>query len=165
MLVQSSLIGTSRDRNEDVPSQLSQKLQDTLAGSKSGSVSVTSCCVVRPHDVDRMLESSVSCAESVDFVILVSTLPFGAHTSWVNRLKPRLTKLADSMALQVRRGAAQEVAASAMYETVIGYLTDRKSLVICLHRNGMEAGLSNVRGLIKHAVRLARGGDQAHHHG
>ena len=85
-------------------------------------------------------------------------------------LRNSVEKVADAIALQARRGAAEEDGTAALFETVVGYLhsptegTPGGSMLIALPMNGLKGGLANVRGLIKHALNVARGKAHNHHH-
>ena len=140
---------------------LSQRIEAALSGSKSGSVFTVSA---QAYDgpVDDGLYSHLSDLQ-VDFCILV-TIPgsssFYYHTQVSNFLRSKLTKVADSMALQVRKGAASIAPQAAMYETLVGFLPSSPtdgSLVVLLSELGLDGALGNVRGLVKHALQIARG--------
>jgi hypothetical protein len=92
---------------------------------------------------------------------------FRAQLEISTELTKRLVKVADALALQVRRGAASENAAAALYETVVGYVpSGQGALLVCLSDEGLVGGLQNVRGLLKHALQVARPshGTQSHDH-
>jgi len=102
-----------------------------------------------------------------------SSSSFCYHTTVANILRFRiLTKTADAMALQVRQGAAAQDPLAAMYEVVVGYLpsvhvdVDAESdddaggsgtMVLMLSEKGWEGGLTSIRGILHHALRIARG--------
>ena len=115
-------------------------------------------------------------SEDDDWDILIiaclTTVPgsFRNHVKLSTLLRQQhLIKLADAMALQVRRNAAAQDPVAALCETVIGYYpvprdaqTTTKGggfLVILLPENGLDQGLGSVRGLLQHALRTARADD------
>ena len=95
---------------------------------------------------------------------------FRANLDISTQLCQRLDKIADALALQVRRGAACEDPTASLFETVVGYIPNgRGSMVVCLADDGLVGGLQNVRGLLKHALQVARPNqsgnrDQSHSH-
>jgi molybdopterin molybdotransferase len=140
----------------DLLTHLSHRIAAALSGSKSGSVS-TSCAHVFDGPLDESLYALL-CESKVDIVVLVTSLAesFANHTMVANWLRLRLSKLADAMALQIRRGASSQDSQAAMYENVVGYLPENGgSMVVLLSDHGLEGGLGLVRGLIKHALIIA----------
>lgn len=100
--------------------------------------------------------------DDVDLVV-VSCVSFDGsfqyHLDVTNMLRQRLSKVAKSLSLQARLGAASQDPTTALFETVVGYVPNNKNgaMLVCVQDNGIGGALSNVRGLIKHGLRLARG--------
>jgi molybdenum cofactor synthesis domain-containing protein len=137
-----------------------------LSGSKSGPAAIASSRTFagRPEE----LFDFVACEDVVDvYVVICASYP-GSFRHSVNvssELCKRLEKVADALALQVRRGAAFEDATSALFETVVGYVPSGKgAMLVCLSDRGLTGGLQNVRGLLKHALQVARPNQDAHSH-
>jgi hypothetical protein len=60
---------------------------------------------------------------------------------------------------------ASENPAAALFEVVTGFApVEQGVMIICLPDSGLSGGLMNVRGLLKHALNLARGKAHNHHH-
>jgi molybdopterin molybdotransferase len=159
-------IGIVQIAPEDaVKNDLAARVEKALSGSKSGSVSVTSSRTYS-GPVDRFYNS----IEEDDVDILVAACPkvpgsFRCHVKLASLLRQNLSKVADAMALQARQGAASQYPTAALFEVVIGYRPDGKgSIVILLPEEGLDEGLGNVRGLLKHALQTARGDRNQHSH-
>jgi len=95
-------------------------------------------------------------------LIVVSCVTFDGsfqyHLDVTNILRHRLSKIAKSMSMQARQGAAYQDPSTALFEAVVGYVPKmRGAMLVCVQDNGIRYALSNVRGLIKHGLRLARG--------
>jgi hypothetical protein len=70
-----------------------------------------------------------------------------------------LSKVANAMAMLARRGAADQDSATAIFEVVIGYRTQGQgSIVILVPEEGLDSALSNIHGLLRHALQIARDG-------
>jgi hypothetical protein len=89
-------------------------------------------------------------------------------------LQQRLIKLSPTLALQVRRGAAsQDPVAGALWDVVVGYAcregtsssasSSDGALVVLLPEEGVDEALRQVRGSLKHALNMARGGGHHQH--
>lgn len=140
--------------------------KDALSGSNSGSAVIVSKKIFSDD-----LESLYSfCIDSNDAdVIVVSCVSFHGsfqhHLDVSSTLRNRLIKVADSLSLQARQGAASQNSASAIFELIVGYAPEKQgAMLICLPDKGLEGGLSNIRGLLKHALSVARGKPHNHHH-
>jgi molybdopterin molybdotransferase len=141
--------------------KVSDKVQNALSGSKSGTVDIVSSKTFCGPAED--LFGSVASAD-VDVIVVVcqSSFPgsFVYQLDVASSLRKHLVKVADTMALQARRGVASENAASALLETVVGYVPTADgggSMLILVPEEGLQGGLSNVRGLLKHALKVSRG--------
>ena len=150
-----------------------QVVQAALSGSRSGAVTATSCRVL-DHPVDRDPEivwqddvlGGMRELPSWDVLILAHRGPWTAQLKLASHLRTRLRKLADSIALQARRGAASKAPIAALSEVVVGLFdasgdapldSNRgERLVLLLPWEGLSAALENVRGLVKHALEVAR---------
>lgn len=133
-------------------------VRKALSGSKSGPATIASSQTFsgKPDDFFDV----VTAGDNVDVqVVTCASYPgsFRAHLEISTELCKRLDKVADALALQVRRGAASENATTALFETVVGYMPKgRGAMVVCLSDDGLVSGLQNVRGLLKHALQVAR---------
>lgn len=172
------------DRNGNVENQqdeqdnkmlhdLSDRVQNAMSGSRSGSVSVLSSNIYR-GSVDGLYDHLVSRTnkETDIHVVVYSKFHQSLHSSlaFSKALSSNLTKLAPAMALQARQGAAAQDTTAALFEVVVGYMPPKESdgssintaangsMVIHLPEEGLDGGLDNVRGLLKHAIEIARGG-------
>jgi molybdopterin molybdotransferase len=164
---------------EVIPAQKNQesRLEDTctqienaLSGSKSGKAVV----VTKANFEDVSTENLYSlilklCQVDVDLLVVSCASfegDFPYHLSVSNALNQHLTKPAISLALQARQGAAAQHPQAALFEVVVGYIPGGKSgaMLICLPEIGVYGALSNVRGLLKHGLNLARGKAHNQHH-
>ena len=105
----------------------------------------------------------------VDMHVVICASYSGSFRHGINfsvELCKRLEKVADALALQVRRGAASKDAASALSETVVGYVPSGKgAMLLCLLLDGgLTGGLQNVRGLLQQALQVAQQNRAAHSH-
>lgn len=141
--------------------KLAQRVVDALSGSKSGSVSTTSIRTFSRHRPSTELCPFLHKETEADMHIVVCSSASGSlrtHLELSTQLRSELTKVADAMALQARRGAAAQSPTAALFEVVVGYVPQGcGSLVIVLPEDGLDGSLSNVRGLLKHALEIARG--------
>jgi molybdenum cofactor synthesis domain-containing protein len=149
---------------------ISDRTKNALSGSKSGSVSIVSSRVYAgPVNAGPGLDyfgsgsNSVLLAEEDDAdIIVISCCKFDGsfryHAELAQKLRTTLVKVADAMALQARRGAASQDPTMAVFEVVVGLSpTGSGPIVIMLPEEGLDGGLGNVRGLLKHALKIARG--------
>lgn len=99
--------------------------------------------------------------DSADIIVVVCKAFTGSwkyHLDIAAALRKQLVKIADSIAMVARRGAAQEDATCALFETVVGFVAkDRGCMMILVPEQGLLNSLSNVRGLLKHALQVGRG--------
>jgi molybdopterin molybdotransferase len=142
---------------------IADRTKSALSGSKSGSVSIVSSRVYSGPALDFIESGSISAAEEDDADILVVSCgkfdgSFRYHAELAQKLRATLVKVADAMALQARRGAASQDPTMAVFEVVVGLSpTGSGGIVIMLPEEGLDGGLGNVRGLLKHALQIARG--------
>ena len=138
------------------------KVQQALNGSDINVVVVTkrvfsgSLNTLYSFVVDEM-------SDDVDLIV-VSCVTFDGsfkhHLDVTSTLRQRLSKVAKSMALQARQGSASQDPSTALFEVVVGYvprIQQHGSMLICVQDNGIRGALSNVRGLIKHGLRVSAG--------
>jgi hypothetical protein len=142
------------------------QVKKALGGSKSGSVSIVSKKVFTGALDD--LYSFVIDSNNADFIV-VSCVSFEGsfqhHLDISSSLRGRLEKAADALALQARQGAASQDPTAALFEAVVGYAPEKQgAMLICLPDRGVNGGLGNIRGLLKHALNVARGKPHNHHH-
>eukprot|EP00536_Pseudo-nitzschia_multiseries_P001691 jgi/Psemu1/283203/fgenesh1_pg.22_\ len=95
-------------------------------------------------------------------LIVVSCVRFSGsfqyHLDVSKTLRNRLSKVANSLALQARMGAASQDPAAALFETVVGYFPNNNgAMLICIEDNGLEGALKSTRSLISHGLKKARG--------
>lgn len=153
------LVAPDYDTDKDVTeNRLLQRVEKALSGFKNGSALVTSSRVYSDV-VDRFCSSIQE--DDVD-VLVVACLKapgsFRYHIKLANLLRCYLTKVASSMALHVRQGAATQASTAAIFETVIGYRSNgRGSIVVLIPEEGLDQGLQNIHGVLRHAIRTARG--------
>ncbi|KAG7349847.1 molybdenum cofactor synthesis domain containing protein [Nitzschia inconspicua] len=144
------------------------KIEDALSGSNSGNARVVSRATFE-ESIDKLYPFIVqSRRDAVDFIVVycfTSEGQFQYNLSVANTLNKHLTKCATSLALQARQGGASEDPKAALFEVVVGYVPEGDgSMLICLPDTGVQGALSNVRGLLKHGLNLARGKVHNHHH-
>ena len=134
--------------------------QSALSGSTSGSVDIVSSKSFSGN-IEQLFDfctASNGPDSRTDIIVIVCRSSFRYHLDVANSLRQRLAKVADSLALQARRGVASAHAPSALLETVVGYVPEgRGSIMILVPELGFQGGLKNVRGLLKHALYVGRG--------
>jgi molybdopterin molybdotransferase len=154
--------------------ELSECVIKALSGSRIGSVKVCICESIvgdceevqaplsldKPGEVDAWV---VACSGSFTYSLKVSQM-----------LRQKVEKVADALALQARLGAAAQDGTAALFEPVVGLLTNRQAdnngkevdgcMLIALPMMGLTGGLDSVRGLLKHAVNVSRGKPRKHQH-
>lgn len=142
------------------------QVRKALSDSKSGPATIASLRTFAGKNEE--LFEFVASDDSIDvYVVICASYPgsFRDSLNVTTELRKRMKKLADALALQVRRGAASEDATSALFEAVVGYVPSRKgAMLVCLSDRGLTGGLKNVRGLLKHALQVARPSQDAHSH-
>jgi molybdopterin molybdotransferase len=142
------------------------RAQSALSGSKSGTVMIVSkkSFVGSPDELYSLAVDS----DKADFIVVSCSLFNGSFPYYLDvssSLRQRLTKIADALALQARQGAAGQYPTAALFETVVGYAAEQQgAMMVCLPEQGLDGGLENIRGLLKHALNVSR--DKAHndHH-
>lgn len=142
------------------------RVKGALSGSKSGDAAIVSKKVFS-SSLANLYSEIVDCNEA-DLVV-VSSMTFDGsfryHLDVASAVRERLEKPAKALALQARQGAAAEDAKAALFEVTAGYAPEKHGvMVICLPDTGVSGGLGNVRGLLKHALNVARGKPHSHHH-
>lgn len=147
--------------------EITEQVQRALSGSKSGTVEVVSCqrFSILPNDLDVVIKGG----HDVDIWVVACSGSFTYSLDISTGLRKRVGKIADAVALQVRRGASAQDGTAALFEPVVGYLQSENAsqggcILVALPTLGLEAGLGNVRGLLKHALNVARGKPHNHHH-
>jgi len=141
------------------------KVQDALTGSKSGSASVVAKRIFS-GSADELYSSIVDEFSKEADVIVVSCDfdKFQFHLDVSNNLRKRLSKNAESLAMQARQGAASEDPKAALFEVVVGYVPEKQgAMLICVPDTAITGALREVRGLLKHGISLARGKAHEHH--
>jgi molybdenum cofactor synthesis domain-containing protein len=145
-------------------------IENALSGSKSGNAVVVTKAIFKDVCTENLYSLILKlCEEDVDLVVVSCASfegDFPYHLSVSNALNQYLSKQAVSLALQARQGAAAQHGQAALFEVVVGYIAGGKSgsMLICLPEIGVHGALSNVRGLLKHGLNLARGKAHNHHH-
>lgn len=146
--------------------EISLDIQNALSGSNSGGTLTVSKKIFQ-GSMDKLYSEVVDC-NGADFVVVCCTSFPGSflyHLEVVSTLRDRLIKPAKALALQARQGVASENPAAALFEVVTGFApVEQGVMIICLPDSGLSGGLMNVRGLLKHALNLARGKAHNHHH-
>lgn len=99
--------------------------------------------------------------EDIDLIV-VSCINFNGsfqyHLDVTKMLRQQLSKVANSLSLQARMGAASQDPTTALFETVVGYVPNKNgAMLLCVHENGVGGALGSTRSLITHGLRLARG--------
>jgi hypothetical protein len=143
-----------------------EQVRSGLSGSKSGNASIVSkktftgppdevySAAIDSNDADFIVVSCVSFEGSFPYHLDVSTA-----------LRARVQKAAEALALNARQGAASQASTAALFETVVGYAPEKQgAMLVCLPDRGLSGGLENVRGLLKHALNVARGKPHNRHH-
>ncbi|GKZ01157.1 hypothetical protein MPSEU_001067100 [Mayamaea pseudoterrestris] len=147
----------------DASSTIEDRVAAALSESKSGSRDVHMSRQIQFETADSIYDFLKNNCDAADIHVVVTFRFTGphllTHLALANRLRTRLTKVADALALQARIGAASQDPNTAFFEFVIGYIPDgRGSLVIYVPEQGLDAGLGYVRSLLKHALKVARSG-------
>jgi molybdenum cofactor synthesis domain-containing protein len=138
------------------------EIQKALNGSDTNVIVVTkrvfsdSLDTLYSYVVDEM-------SDDVDLIV-VSCVTFDGsfqyHLDVTSTLRQRLSKVAKSMALQARQGSASQDPSTALFEVTVGHvprIQQHGSMLICVQDKGVRGALSNVRGLIKHGLRISAG--------
>jgi hypothetical protein len=146
--------------------QTCARVENALSGSSSGKAEIVSKKTFSDQ-LDK-LYSEIIDSNGADLVVVCCVSFEGSyryHLDVVSALRERLEKPAKALALQARQGAAAEDSTAALFEVVAGFAPEKQgAMVICLPDSGVNGGLGNVRGLLKHALNVARGKPHNHHH-
>ncbi|CAJ1896361.1 unnamed protein product [Cylindrotheca closterium] len=142
------------------------RIKNSLSGSKSGHAVIVS---KRVFDGDlKDLYSLCIDSNDADLIVVVCVTSPGSYLFNLDvssMLSKRLRKVAGALALQARQGVASSNSQSAIFEAVVGYAPEKQgAMMSCLPEEGVDGGLSNIRGLLKHALNTARGKPHNHHH-
>ena len=158
----------SQEQQSSSLESICDRIQAGLSGSKSGNAAICSKTTYSgpPGELYTFILESIS--ESADVIVVVCTSYNGAfphHLDISSALRQRLDKIADVLAMQARQGAASQDPIAALFETVAGYVPEKNgSMLVCLADRGVDAGLGNIRGLLKHALNVGRSLPHNHHH-
>ena len=84
---------------------------------------------------------------------------FQENLDFAAELRFIIDKNADAIALQARKGAAETHPTSALFEVTAGLVNrgGMEFMVLLLPDDGLKGALSNVRGLLSHGVKVAKG--------
>jgi molybdenum cofactor synthesis domain-containing protein len=151
------VVAPGTDEDSDLQC-VTDQVRTALSGTKSGPATITSAQSFsgRPKEIFDVLLAG----DNVDLHVVTCAIypgSFRANLEFSTQVCQRLDKIADALALQIRRGAACEDPTASLFETVVGYIPNgRGSIVVCLADDGLVGGLQNVRGLLKHALQVAR---------
>ena len=144
---------------EDSRKQLALRVQTSLSGITSGPAEIVSSRTFAATTKEVFAFCS-HLKDDVDiFCVVCQNYPgsFRRHVDVSSELRRNLDKVADAMALQARQGAASDDATAALFEVVVGFVPQHKAMLICIPEQGMEGALFNVRGLLKHSLKVGRG--------
>lgn len=159
------LIGKDASLVEKLDS-VCERITNSLSGSKSGQAAIASKKVF-DGDLKDIYSFCID-SHSADLIVVACATSPGSYLFNLDvsaTLSKRLEKVAVAMSLQARQGAASSNSQSALFETVVGYAPEKQgAMMVCLPEQGIEGGLSNIRGLLKHALNVARGKPHNHHH-
>lgn len=148
--------------------ELSASVENALSGSKSGSTVVVSFQQATAADYKTHLASPPANGAGIWVVACAGSFLFNLEVS--QHLRTQVVgKVADAMALQARKGVASQDGTAALFEPIVGFVArDNKPqegcMLIALPTKGVQGGLENVRGLLKHGLNVARGKPHNHHH-
>ncbi|CAB9517918.1 Molybdenum cofactor biosynthesis protein [Seminavis robusta] len=149
--------------------ELSERVAKALSGSRSGSTFIASIENIDGSfsDVKKYFDDS-HISNQADFWVVACSGSFPYSLQVSEMIRGKVGKVADALALQARRGAAAQDGTAALFDPVVGFIKADKSdggcMLIALPLKGLDGGLENVRGLLKHAVNVARGKPHHHHH-
>jgi molybdenum cofactor synthesis domain-containing protein len=94
----------------------------------------------------------------IDVYILVSKTSFRYQIEIASNIRQRLNKIADSIAIRARQGVTSDHPPNAIFEVVVGYLSNSSgSMLILLPADGFQGGLRNIQELMKHSLRIRHG--------
>ena len=161
--------GSDAEDRADAEAEVASTVRLSLSGSKSGPadiISISSFIDEAAGLYNHILDNALP--QRPDVVCVVARTRFLRHLDVVSELRRRLQKVADGLSLQARKGAAAEHASSALLECLVGYIDTERTkddirsegaVLVCVPQAGVAGALSNVRGLLKHALEVARPND------
>lgn len=143
-----------------------EHVKTALSGTKSGQATIVSKNVFN-GDLKDLYSFCIDSNDADLIVVACATSPgsylFNLDVAYM--LSKRLMKVAGALALQARQGVASSNPQSAIFEAVVGYAPEKNgAMMTCLPDEGIDGGLSNIRGLLKHALNTARGNPHNNHH-
>eukprot|EP00547_Thalassionema_nitzschioides_P004629 CAMPEP_0194212392 /NCGR_PEP_ID=MMETSP0156-20130528/12206_1 /TAXON_ID=33649 /ORGANISM="Thalassionema nitzschioides, Strain L26-B" /LENGTH=647 /DNA_ID=CAMNT_0038940201 /DNA_START=43 /DNA_END=1982 /DNA_ORIENTATION=- len=132
---------------------LSQRVKTALSGNDGRIVDIISSKRFRGDALDLFAEVTAE-KDSVDILVVVCEAFAGSlryHLDIAATLRKQLVKVAESIAMIARRGAASVDPKTALFETVVGFMpTGRGCMMVLIPEQGLQGSLSNVRELLKH---------------
>lgn len=150
-------VGIIHMDEEKLPN-IEDRVKNALSGSISGSVGISSSRTF--GGPIESLYAFVAEDGVSDFVVVIGSNQkgsFAKNAAASTHLRGHLGKVAEAIALQLRRGASSQSPTAALFETTVGLVRgDPVSLLVFVPSEGLDSGLSNVRGLLKHALEIAR---------
>uniref|UniRef100_A0A7S1H2J3 Uncharacterized protein n=1 Tax=Thalassionema nitzschioides TaxID=33649 RepID=A0A7S1H2J3_9STRA len=139
---------------------MSQRVKTALSGNDGRIVDIISSKRFRGDVLDLFAEVTAE-KDSVDILVVVCEAFAGSlryHLDIAATLRKQLVKVAESIAMIARRGAASEDPKTALFEIVVGFMpTGRGCMMVLIPEQGLQGSLSNVRELLKHGLQVARG--------
>jgi molybdopterin molybdotransferase len=143
--------------------EITESVQAAMAGSKKSHSIEISSTQLYTGSATKIEDFLNSIPLDVDILIITySKRQFRYQLALANSLRHALIKRADWIALQARQGCAAYDPTTAASEMVVGFWERTKetslsdAIVVCLPAEGV-GGLSHVRGVLRHALRVARG--------
>jgi len=148
---------TSSREDHDMLEKISGRVKVALGGGLANITSSQTYC----GNAMNLFSTVTTEHGSVDVLVVVcKAFPgfFRYHLDLAAALRKQLVKVADSIALMARCGAASEDARSALFETVVGFVPkDRGYMMVLVPEQGLHSSLNNIRQLLKHALQVGRG--------
>ena len=159
------LIPPGKLNNEDLLLRIEKACEDVSKALNAPQTASTTVVVSKRTFSDSLekLNSFLfeETPEGIDLIVVASLQfqgSFQYHLDVTKHLRRQLSKVANSLSLQARMGSASQDPKTAVFETIVGYVPNKNgSILLYAQENGLIGALGNIRSLITHGLRLARG--------
>jgi len=112
------------------------------------------------------LMTELASLESDVILVVFAGTPFQENLRYASTVRTFIDKEADAIALQARKGAAEQHPTAALFEFTAGFVHQNQTqcMLLLLPEEGLEGSLQAVRGLLPHALEVGKGASAHHHH-
>lgn len=143
---------------------LKERVMRTLVGSTGNSPFVFTTKRKHEDNIEQLYDFITEDTESDLHVVVGSSDKgsFASNSKASAHLRSKLVKVTDAIALQMRRGASVQIPTTALFENLVGIVPGQpNSILVFVPAACLENALGNVRGLLRHSLKICRGANHS----